>query len=160
MEGPLVEVAVHLMRRGSKSGGKEGGRKGEEGGEGEQGGKGWREPRDKYERLVWWMQSVGPERVPGIESPRKWRGIVRGMWEPGVRAARVRQNQEELDGCGRKERKEKRMDNGPLNSITVEHPLDRYSLELVDNISNLVQTLSYEAEWGRRRSSNLRVYVV
>lgn len=44
------------------------------------------------ERLVFWIEEwVGPERVPGIEALRKWRGVVRDMREPGVRAVVRRQ---------------------------------------------------------------------
>lgn len=101
VEGPLVEVAVNLIR-GRKSRGIEG--EGREEKERER-----REPRDEYERLVWWIKEwVGVERVPGIEALRKWRSVVRGMREPGVRAARVRQVKQEEEEK-RNEREERKM---------------------------------------------------
>ncbi|KAF5326429.1 hypothetical protein D9611_001042 [Ephemerocybe angulata] len=96
VEGPLVEIVVARGRRWGRGdprartgaseggGGEEGIERGEEGrkegGEGERRG----EPRDEYERLVWWIEDwVGAWRVPGPEVLMKWRGIVKRMREAG-----------------------------------------------------------------------------
>jgi hypothetical protein len=88
VEGPLVDLVVTKLTTRAKR--RRNGPKGEDN-EGEDVIE-EPEPRDEYERLAFWIRDwVGEERLPGIETLRKWRGVVRDMREPGVRAALVKQ---------------------------------------------------------------------
>ncbi|KAF6750310.1 hypothetical protein DFP72DRAFT_1139462 [Ephemerocybe angulata] len=102
VEGPLVEIVVARGRRwgrGDPRAGRgdlrsgEGGNdavdeKDSEGGKVDAEERRRGEPRDEYERLVWWIEEwVGAWRVPGPEVLMKWRGIVKRMREAGGAAS-------------------------------------------------------------------------